>query len=224
MDNLTGSYRNKFAVTLVLVLVGVLSAGCGMSSFFGVGGGGSSSATPTKVEPVQPETPKASDSPSEDPIVTNTPAPEVTKETETAEPVPQDFVGEIELSVEGRPGVEEFFFAATECLISPTRVNVVGQGIDLSTGEPSTVVIDSVPLEELGETKKYGVFQAAGAITVSVADEEYVSDGRMHTVGGHEIPSMFTYRLEEPGIKYAVSWWTGATQVSAGYVKVSCKN
>lgn len=223
MDKLTGKYPKKLAVAVVVALVGVLSTGCGTGFTFGGGGGGpAATASSTAPKTSEPDTPASAESPVQEPVVSNSVAPQTPEPDETSEAEPKEFVGEIELSVEGRPGVEVFYMSATECMISPTEVRVTGQGIDLSTGEPSKIVILSAPLEELGETAKFGVFDAVGSITVTVADEEYVSDGRMDTIQGHSLRSMFTYRLEEPGIKYVVSWWSGNTKVSAGYVKVSC--
>lgn len=151
---ISGSHK-KFSVFLILTLAGALTAGCGTGSIFGSGGGSLPKATQSTEPASKPDVSEPTETPSKEPVVVYSPdtqAPEPSEPSESAEPEPQEFVGEIELSVEGRPGVEVFVFAATQCEISPELVQVTGQGFDLSTGEPSKVVIRSQPLEELGET------------------------------------------------------------------------
>src|SRR5690554_6104931 len=102
MDKMAGGDQKRYATVFVLMLVGTLTAGCGTGFPFGTGGGRTPAATATAEETTAMDAPKSGDAPTNEPVVVASPSPQTPESGESPSSEPQEFVGEIELSVEGR--------------------------------------------------------------------------------------------------------------------------
>lgn len=218
MDEPRGAMVRRIPHVLVAAVMVVAIAACtpvpsAMSP------GETAEPSPQEAPPAEPADEAPPAAAPVDASATPEPGDEVVDDSEV-EPQEDLVLGSIELSIESG-GVEHVYkYNADHCFVSSEYILAGGTGAEVGTGIASEVGISTSPAELLHESS--GTFQADGIISVRTNGNEIVSDGRPITVEGHTIPSVFTYREDGNSAHYVVAWFSGGTDVGAGYVKVNC--
>lgn len=217
MHNAVAPPRRR--LLLAAAAVALALSGCGVLGGLAPGTSNDPEPAPTaEPAPTPTEPAPTQEPPAARPVAAETPeaAPE---EPDAA--TPEDAAaGTVELSIESGGTERVFEYTADHCVVTPEYILVSAAGAEVGTGTASEVGIGTSPAELLHEAT--GTFQADGIISVRTGGEEVVSDGRMITVEGNRISSAFTYRHDENSAHFVVAWFSGASQLGAGYVKVNC--
>ena len=209
-------------MTVVLTLAAFALTACGSGSG-GQGGPGDAPATPDAAA-VSDAVPAPTES--SDPRLANAIAGLGGNDTEdgvdSEAPEVVDSVGTATLNWEvAHVSNRLFSYELTQCTLDHGHISVEGVGSEDATGAPSTLSIEVTPLKLLHSGEN--LYDAQGLATFTADGSELVNDGRIDTSpGGHNFPTMFTYRYEPKTAKFVLAWWIGEENVGNGAINIEC--